>query len=80
MALNPIAAGLRNPTVRNIKVQLSIPAGASLDDVADQLLAAGLRAAPARPETSAIDDEGGADDGADAIDEERPKRRRKADG
>lgn len=72
MALNPIAAGLRNPTKSNIKVQLSIPAGASLDDVADQLLAAGLREAP---ESTA--DEPPAADGQP---EPKPKRSRRSDG
>lgn len=43
MALNPIAANLRNVTKHNVKVSLSIPAGATLDDVAGQLIAAGMR-------------------------------------
>lgn len=74
MALNPIAAGLRNPTKSNIKVQLSIPAGASLDDVADQLLAAGLREAPETPS-----DEAPAGDGQ-SEGSPKPKRSRRGDG
>lgn len=73
MPLNPIAAGLRNPTKSALKIQLSIPAGAALDEVADQLLAAGMREMeepPAflggRPKASVSEE--GAESGSEAED------------
>lgn len=77
--LNPISAGLRNPSKRNLKVELSIPPGAPLDDVADQLLAAGMREQAEPPEfLIEHDDDGEADtDDTEAGDEAKPKRSRK---
>lgn len=73
MALNPISAALRNPTKQNVKVTLTVPAGAPLDAVADQLIAAGLRE---QEEPPAFLAQASADE--EPAEEPAPTRRRRA--